>query len=226
MQKSSNKSVNSYSDVGDVRAALDNLAEAFENWRTISNDAADEMRYRRGVATNQPKEKTMQINVECQECEHDENETGVVSKWFDLDIDEVETPCGKEGHGLDDCLVVGFGDDDDFATEYNIPVEEALEIHRAIDTIPSWIDNEVVKAYLANLHMTIAEFTPSDFEDAFCGIYDSEGDFAQELAVETSQIDLSVWPASCIDWDYAAMEIMYDHWSAEISTGVAIFNNY
>lgn len=225
MSEPHSKKLNSYSDVGDLRATLDSLVEAFENWRTISNDAADEMRYRRGVATNQTKEKTMQINVECQECEHDENETGVVSKWFDLDIDEVETPCGKEDHDLDGCLVVGVGDDDDFVTEYNIPVEEALEIHRAIDTIPSWIDNEVVKAYLENLHMTISEFTPSEFEEAFYGTYDSEAEFAQELASDVSQIDFNIWPASCIDWDHAAREIMHDHWSVKISTGVAIFNN-
>lgn len=169
----------------------------------------------------------MQINVECQECENDQSDEDTVhTKWFDLDIDDVESPCGKEDHDLDDCLVVGVGDDDDFVEEYNIPVEEALEIHRAIDTIPSWVDHEIVKAYLANGHMTISEFTPSEFEEAFCGIYDSEAEFAQELASDVSQIDFNIWPASCIDWDHAAREIMYDYWSAEISTGVAIFNNY
>ena len=167
----------------------------------------------------------MQINVECQECENDQSDEDTIhTKWFDLDIDDVESPCGKEDHDLDDCLVVGVGDDDDFVEEYNIPVEEALEINRAIDTIPWWVNNDIVKAYLANGHMTIADFTPAEFEETYVGVYDSEGDYARELAADTSQIDLNIWPASCIDWKDAAKEIMYDHWSAEVGNGVAIFH--
>lgn len=61
----------------------------------------------------------------------------------------------------------------------------------------------------------------SDFADAYCGEYDSEEHYAQELAEE---LDLTPhehqWPASYIDWERATRDLFSgDYWSADAPTG-------
>lgn len=52
----------------------------------------------------------------------------------------------------------------------------------------------------------------SDFEEAYQGQYDSDEDFAREMAEQLGAIDTNAsWPNNCIDWEYAAREIMYDY---------------
>lgn len=64
-----------------------------------------------------------------------------------------------------------------------------------------------------------------DFEDAFCGQWESERDYAMELAdamgVEPKEY---VWPTSCIDWEQATRELFMDYSSAPApSGGVYVF---
>lgn len=78
------------------------------------------------------------------------------------------------------------------------------------------------------------------FGDAFCGYFDSEADYAQELADEAGMLSVpndeygrrdrrdlsSVWPFSCIDWDRAWNELRIggDNWSEYVAgKGYAIF---
>lgn len=52
----------------------------------------------------------------------------------------------------------------------------------------------------------------SDIQEAYQGKYKDDEDFAWELAHEIGVIKKSVsWPYTCIDWEYAARELMYDY---------------
>lgn len=52
----------------------------------------------------------------------------------------------------------------------------------------------------------------SDIEEAYQGQYKSDEDFAQEMADQLGAIDKDLaWPHSCIDWENAARELMYDY---------------
>lgn len=49
-------------------------------------------------------------------------------------------------------------------------------------------------------------------EEAYQGFYRSDEDFAHELADQLGYIDRNVsWPYTCIDWEQAARELMYDY---------------
>jgi len=52
----------------------------------------------------------------------------------------------------------------------------------------------------------------SDIEEAYSGEFRSNEDFAQEMADQLGAIDNSAsWPQTCIDWEWAAKELMYDY---------------
>jgi antirestriction protein len=52
----------------------------------------------------------------------------------------------------------------------------------------------------------------SDFQEAYQGKYSDDEDFAQKMAEELGSFDKNAsWPNNCIDWEYAAKELMYDY---------------
>lgn len=56
----------------------------------------------------------------------------------------------------------------------------------------------------------------NDIEEAYYGNFSSDVSFAEDMAESTGAlvgIDDSVWPANCIDWDFAARELMHDYFS-------------
>lgn len=63
----------------------------------------------------------------------------------------------------------------------------------------------------------------SDFDDwrdaaheAYEGEFDSDEDFAQELAEAIEGIPLdTTWPLHCIDWEQAARELMFDYFEGD-----------
>lgn len=72
------------------------------------------------------------------------------------------------------------------------------------------LDEEVNQAYIELVHADYA--TAEDAEEAYQGQYDSDKDFAQEMADQLGLIDSNVqWPYTCIDWEHAARELMYDY---------------
>lgn len=49
-------------------------------------------------------------------------------------------------------------------------------------------------------------------EESYQGEFDSDEDFAEEMAERCGMIDKDVkWPYTCIDWEWAARELMYDY---------------
>lgn len=55
-------------------------------------------------------------------------------------------------------------------------------------------------------------FPLNDMEEAYNGQYRSDEDFAQNLADDLGAVDQNLsWPNNCIDWEYAARELMMDY---------------
>ena len=52
-----------------------------------------------------------------------------------------------------------------------------------------------------------------DFEEAYQGQYEDDEEFAQEMAENTGSVDFKnqSWPQYCIDWEYAARDLMTDY---------------
>lgn len=53
-----------------------------------------------------------------------------------------------------------------------------------------------------------------NFEEAYYGKFRSDAEFAQNVAEECGDIPQagsSHWPLYCIDWEFAAKELMYDY---------------
>lgn len=51
-----------------------------------------------------------------------------------------------------------------------------------------------------------------NFEEAYVGQFASDEEFAQNMAEEIGAIDKNaIWPNNCIDWEFAARELMYDY---------------
>lgn len=88
-------------------------------------------------------------------------------------------------------------------------------IFEAIEAIEaSHLDFEVLEAFAK-----VGSYSTDDItafieacEKSYNGEYDSDEDFAQELAEELGYMDAKVsWPYDCIDWSRAARELMYDY---------------
>lgn len=65
---------------------------------------------------------------------------------------------------------------------------------------------EVIKAAL------YLGIDPGNIEEAYSGQYSSDVEFAQDMAEQLGSVDKNAsWPNTCIDWEYAAKELMYDY---------------
>ena len=51
----------------------------------------------------------------------------------------------------------------------------------------------------------------SSFEESYSGQFDSDEDFARDMAENIGETIATHWPHYCIDWEYAARELMYDY---------------
>ena len=72
---------------------------------------------------------------------------------------------------------------------------------------------DINQSYIDNVGEEYAK--AEDVAEAYQGEYTSDEDFAQNMAEELGQIDKSAkWPNSCIDWEFAAKELMYDYFEA------------
>jgi antirestriction protein len=49
-------------------------------------------------------------------------------------------------------------------------------------------------------------------EDSYSGEFFSDVDFAREMADNCGFIQSDEWPYSCIDWEQAARELMFDYY--------------
>lgn len=51
-----------------------------------------------------------------------------------------------------------------------------------------------------------------NIDESYNGKHDDDEDFAQQIAEDIGAIDKNAgWPNNCIDWEYAAKELMWDY---------------
>ena len=90
-------------------------------------------------------------------------------------------------------------------------IEELTEEQQA-EVSDNGFDEDAFLAY-ADLLGSVEDALES-FADAYQGEFDSDEQFAQNLAEEIGAIQGEVsWPYTCIDWAHAARELMYDYCS-------------
>lgn len=51
----------------------------------------------------------------------------------------------------------------------------------------------------------------NNYKDAYVGQYNSDEDFAEEMAEQMGYETPSGWPYNCIDWERAARDLMFDY---------------
>ena len=91
--------------------------------------------------------------------------------------------------------------------KYTQVKEVVKEIGR--DGLEKLIDSVGEEVVAAGLSLGIS---PDDIEEAYAGQWSSDVDFAQNMAEDTGAIDKNAsWPNTCIDWEWAAKELMYDY---------------
>lgn len=78
-------------------------------------------------------------------------------------------------------------------------------------------DTEVIEAFASVGSYSLDNI--DDFfdalEDAYTGQYDSDKDFAEDYADNFGLIDENAaWPMNCIDWEWAARNLMFDYYES------------
>lgn len=99
---------------------------------------------------------------------------------------------------------------------------EAAEVAKLIDSIEAeGVDVAAAAAWLSYTGKNASEWGLDEFQDSFCGEYESFQSYAEELAEELYGKELSDarWPFSCIDWEKAARELSYDYHTEEAPGG-------
>ena len=84
--------------------------------------------------------------------------------------------------------------------------EEQKEIRE--DLINSYITEDIINAYSE----LVGEDYIEDVEEAYNGQWGSDEEFAEQMAEDLGLIDNDgKWPHYCIDWEWAARELMMDY---------------
>lgn len=75
-----------------------------------------------------------------------------------------------------------------------------------LENLISDLDEDIVAAGLS------LGFSPDAIQEAYAGEFGSDEDFARDMADQLGSVDKNAsWPNNCIDWEYAARELMYDY---------------
>ena len=77
-------------------------------------------------------------------------------------------------------------------------------------------DTEVIEAFmdLGSYSIEDADGFFDALEESYSGEHNSDEDFAQEMHEQTGEEISNSWPHNCIDWSWAARELMYDYSSS------------
>lgn len=99
---------------------------------------------------------------------------------------------------------------------------EDFEIHSILEA-PKFFDTlEKIKSFYENIeeHLDLEVYEAADacdiqfcdISEAYQGKYNSDEDFAQDMAEQCGDLAKKPhWPYTCIDWERAANELMYDY---------------
>ncbi len=141
--------------------------------------------------------------------DYDDLKAAVFEYFRDDDAEEAE----EEPEFSDIFEVVGI--DEEFEGERNAfmgNIEKYWDSgYAGLDSL----EKEYVMAYYDNVGGTFDGHLIAEAQEAFEGTYKNDEDFAYHMAEETGAIDNSAsWPYTCIDWEQAAKELMYDYFES------------
>ena len=131
-------------------------------------------------------------------------------KWLELsnysDSSEFYDACA-ELHSDEDDPEFMFQDYEGFPSDLYDESGNIDAVYEYLDFCESsYLDQDVIDAGLS------LDIEMDNLEEAYSGSFDSDEDFAYEQAEQCGLIDNNVsWPYTCIDWDHAARELMYDY---------------
>jgi antirestriction protein len=124
-----------------------------------------------------------------------------------IDLDElgltnIELETEIDSLTIEDIKITHWGDLEDYE-DY-----KGLESVYAINEANQDSDLEIILSYADAVGINYIENT----DEAYQGQYDSDEDFAEDLAEQLNLIDKNAsWPQNCIDWEEAARELMWDY---------------
>lgn len=75
------------------------------------------------------------------------------------------------------------------------------------------LEPEVNQAYIDNVGAEYAN--AEDAEEAYCGDFQTDELFAQDMAEQLGTEIGTGWPLYCIDWEYAARDLMMDYFEVD-----------
>lgn len=149
------------------------------------------------------------------------NEGRLVGDWFDADdcpddqesfnesvkVPRSHTAAGPDGH---EEFWVFDHENSPVGGEYSpMAAQEYAEWIKDLDAH----ERPAFQAYMSNGYDFDSE-SVENFHEAYQGEYDSDADFAANFADDIGAIPEGLsWPLNCIDWEYAARELMYDYFS-------------
>lgn len=137
------------------------------------------------------------------------NEGSLQGEWVQLDqfTDEDEfLEYIKELHDDEDDPEFMFQDHEGIPEKFISESHLDNDFWEYQETINNCYNPEAMQAFVN------AGYDASDFDESYNGQFDSDEDFAENMADELGYINKDVsWPYTCIDWEHAAREIMYDY---------------
>jgi len=149
-----------------------------------------------------------------------EYEPHIADPIADPDRPDWRPPCGRE---LADERWVFDHEDYGGLLDGECSPAEATKVAEAIERIEAnGYPVEAVAAFRSHVGPAYFDFDDlSEFEDAFCGEYVSEEEYAEDLADDLGLVNEDAsWPYSYIDWERAARDLfMDDYWSSEAPGG-------
>lgn len=116
------------------------------------------------------------------------------------DLSDILNEVGSEGESFE---VTEWGD---VHRNYQ-DIEDTDELQDYIDNFSAgYVDIDVFNAGID------ADVNIADIDEAYSGSFTSDEDFAENMAEELGAVDKNAsWPMTCIDWEQAAKELMYDY---------------
>jgi len=107
-----------------------------------------------------------------------------------------------------------FSDDEDTDID-----AEGVEIDDTFIIQWDWFEDhedwDKIHAYYKNMGGDLQDAFDK-WEEAYQGEFDDDEEFAYDLAEQLGAIDKkAIWPNTCIDWEQAAEEIMYDYFESD-----------
>lgn len=85
------------------------------------------------------------------------------------------------------------------------------------DCLEGKVDSDISASVIREYISQTGDDDLSDIDEAYAGSFQSDEEFAQDMADNISSYDPRDlhWPLTCIDWEHAARELMYDYFSID-----------